>query len=177
MPQKPKSPIGAGNFKVLETFSWKDDKRMLQAWVLVGVPPLCRSCNSTGIFSWPAFVLFGSTVLTLHFVTTYTCEGILEAGLCRIWDIDEKCVGRRQMFWTGRCSFCPTTFPWHMAQSCSTLMSDFPQEMESGFDYTFHSTSSCLPAFQLKPHFPKVYILVYQNFVSFLASFCQQSLI
>lgn len=155
MPQKTKSPISAGNFKVLETFSWKDDKRMLQSWVLVGMPHLCRSCNSAGIFSWPAFVLLGSTLLTLHFVTNYTCWGTLEVGVGRIWNIGEKWVGRRQMFWTGRCSFCPATFPWHMAQSCCTLMSEFPQEQESGFDYTSHSTS-CLPAFQMESHFPNV---------------------
>lgn len=166
MPQKTKSPISAGNFKVLETFAWKDDKRMLQAWVLVSMPLLCRSCNSGRIFSWPAFVLLGSTVLTLHFVTNCTSQGILEVGLCRIWNTDEKFVGRRQMFWTGRYSFCPTTFSWHMTQSC------LPREQESGFDYTSHSTS-CLPAFQIE----KVYILIYQNFVSFLVSFCHQSLI
>lgn len=53
MPQKTKSPISAGNFKVLDTFPWTDDKRMSQAWVLVGIPHLRRSSNSTVVFSWP----------------------------------------------------------------------------------------------------------------------------
>lgn len=52
MPQNPKSPIIVGNFKGLETFSWKYDKRMSQAWVLVGIPHLHRSCDVAVNLSW-----------------------------------------------------------------------------------------------------------------------------
>lgn len=167
MPLKPNSPISKGNFKVLETFSCKDDKRMLQTWVLMAVPPLCRSCNSAGIFSWTAFVPAQHSTNSLFCHYLYLWGQVFAESRILIRNVlgGGKYFGLVDAHFVSQRSL--DTWPSPAVAWCLTSLRRWKVAL----------ATLSMPLLHVFLHFRKVYILVYQNFVSFLVSFCQQSLI
>lgn len=168
MPQKTKSPISAGNFKVLETFSWKDDKRI---WVLLGMP--CRFSRD-----FLMACICGSTALTLHFVTNYTCQGILEVSLCWIWNIDENMLGGGRCFGLVDAHFVPQhsldKWPSHAVLWCLTSLRGRKMALTTLpiLFFMFPCISDRIPLPKgVHISLPKLW------FILPFVSFCQQSLI
>lgn len=161
---------------MLEIFSWKDDKRMSQAWVLVGIPHLRRSCDSAVIFSWPCvcatcwYSVNSQLYWELHVRASWRFK-LGESGV-----LVGRVVGEGRCF--GLAAAC--CVPQHCLDTRSSpVVPCYPtssQRMKGSL-----ATSVPIPILHACINFrgnptPEVYILVCLHFVSFFISLCQQSL-